>query len=223
MERELILSSLRVFNLKEGASIDAVRSAYFEKMDQKEFKIIILSDQELEKEFLKYHESYLILLKHYSTIGNEKHFANHSSDLTFRFIFNQGVYFLIKREYLKAGEKLDDAFKMNKRNVLLLIYLGFLLMKRKNYYAAEKYFLNAIKIDKNNDDAYFYLGENYYKAGKLEKAITMLEISKKLNPSNTKIAFKIKEIEERINEEMGYIPKASFFSKLRSFFKKIKL
>lgn len=220
MERELVLSSLRVFNLKEGVSMDAVRSAYFEKMDQKEFKTIILSDQELEREFLKYHESYLILLKHYSTIGNEKHFTNHSSDLTFKFIFNQGIYFFIKREYLKAGEKLDDAFKMNNRNVLLLIYLGFLLMKRKNHYAAEKYFLNAIKIDKNNEDAYFYLGENYYRAGKLEKAITMFEISKHLNPLNTKIAFKIKEIEERINEEVGYVPKTSFFSKLRSFFKK---
>ena len=220
MERELVLSSLRVFNLKEGVSIDDVRAAYFEKMDQKEFRTIILSDQELEKEFLKYHESYLILLKHYSTIGNGKHFTNHSSDLTFKFIFNQGLYFLIKREYLKAGEKLDDAFKMNKKNVLLLIYLGFLLMKRKNYYAAEKYFLNAIKIDKDNDDAYFYLGENYYRAGKLEKAITMFETSKNLNPSNTKIAFKIKEIEERIDEEMGYVSKTSFFSKLRSFFKK---
>jgi len=220
MERELVLSSLKVFSLKEDASIDAVRSAYFEKMDQKEFKIIILSDQELEKEFLKYHESYLILLNHYSAIGNEKHFTEYSSDLTFKFIFNQGIYFLIKRKYLKAGEKLDDAFKMNNKNVLLLIYLGILLKKRKNYYAAEKYFLNAIKIDKSNDDAYFYLGENYYRAGKLEKAITMFETSKNLNPSNTKIAFKIKEIKDRINEETSYFSKTSFFSKLRNLFKK---
>ncbi len=220
MERELILKALSIFNLREGVKVEEVRHAYFEKMDQKQFKRIILSDQHLEKEFFKYHESYLILIKHYSKIGNEKYFTNYSSDLTFKFIFNQGIYFLIKREYLKAGEKLDDAFKMNNRNVLLLIYLGFLLMKRKNYYAAEKYFLNAIKIDKDNDDAYFYLGENYYRAGKLEKAITMFEISKNLNPLKTATAFKIKEIEERINEETGYVPKTSFISKLTSFFKK---
>jgi tetratricopeptide (TPR) repeat protein len=220
MERELILNALSIFNLKEGVKIEEVRHAYFEKIDQKQFKRIILSDQHLEREFLKYHGSYLILLKHYSNIGDGTYFSNYSSDLIFKFFFNQGVYYLINRQYIKASEKLEDAYKINNKNVLLLIYIGILLMIRKNYYAAEKYFLNAITIDKDNDDAFFYLGENYYRAGKLKKAVNMFETSKNLNPLKTATAFKIKEIEERINEETGYVSKTSFISKLASFFKK---
>lgn len=220
MEKELILNALSLFNLKEDIKIEEVRNAYFEKTDQKQFKRIILSDQHLESEFLKYHGSYLILLKHYSKIGDEKYFSNYSSDLIFKFFFNQGIYYLINRQYIKASEKLEDAYKINNKDALLLIYIGILLMKRKNYYAAEKYFLNAITIDKDNDDAFFYLGENYYRAGKLKKAINMFETSKNLNPLKTATAFKIKEIEERIDEETYYVSKPSFISKLTSFFKK---
>jgi tetratricopeptide (TPR) repeat protein len=220
MERELILNALSIFNLREGVKVEEIRHAYFEKMDQKQFKRIILSDQHLEREFLKYHGSYLILLKHYSKIGNGTSFANYSSDFIFKFFFNQGIYYLINRQYIKASEKLEDAYKINNKNALLLIYIGILLMIRKNYYAAEKYFLNAITIDKDNDDAFFYLGENYYRAGKLKKAINMFEASKNLNPLKTATAFKIKEIEERISEETGYVSKTSFISKLASFFKK---
>ena len=87
MERELILNALSIFNLREGVKVEEIRHAYFEKMDQKQFKKIILSDQHLEREFLRYHGSYLILLKHYSEIGDETYFSNYASDLVFKFFF----------------------------------------------------------------------------------------------------------------------------------------
>jgi tetratricopeptide (TPR) repeat protein len=86
---------------------------------------------------------------------------------------------------------------VDKMDVLVLIYMGILLLKRKNYYAAEKYIQDALKIDKQNDDAWFYLGESYLKAGEYRKALNMFETVRNLNPSHSDLGQRIKEIKER--------------------------
>ena len=105
-----------------------------------------------------------------------------SSDQLAKFFYNQGVYALCKDNYLLAGEKFHEAYKLNKRNIYLLIYLGIILTVRKNYYAAEKYFSDAIKRDPNYDDAWFYAAENYFKAGNFEQAFEYLREDQETEP-----------------------------------------
>jgi tetratricopeptide (TPR) repeat protein len=109
------------------------------------------------------------------------------------FLFNSGVYHLLKQNYIKAGEKLQQAYKSKSGDVLTIVYLGILLMLRKNFFAAEKYFLDAAKIDPNNEDAWFYAAENYSRAGKDNKALEMYSKVKALNPLRKEIDAKILE------------------------------
>jgi tetratricopeptide (TPR) repeat protein len=116
----------------------------------------------------------------------------------FQFHFNQGVHYFIHRNYIKAGKKFQEAYKINNTSIPVLLYLGLLLLKRKNPYAAEKYFKEVVQLDQNNDDAWFYLGESYLNAGELRKALTMFETAKTLNPGRHEVASRIKEIKNKL-------------------------
>ena len=191
---EAVIRALRVFNLPNDSSLAEVRKAYLDFTAQKKFQEIFLGNEELENEFVKYYESYMLFLKYQPSAQNEA--GQLPAETVFSLILNQGIYFLINQKYLKAGEKLQEAYKLDQQHVLLLIYMGILLIKRKNYYAAEKYLLQATMIDRNCDGAWYYLGETYQKTGKLDKALKMFETAKVLNPLRQEVAHRIKEIRE---------------------------
>jgi len=197
MDDELLKAALVALGLKEDASLADVRASYLAKTTQGRFQTVILGDEHLEKDFTRYYKSYITLLKHYS--------ESESTDLNFypqdqivKFHFNQGLYFIINRDYMKAMEKFQEAHRLDKKDVLVLLYMGILLMKLKNYYAAEKYFLEAVDIDPQSDDGWFYLGENYLKAGELKKALSMFESAKRLDPNRKEIAFRLREIRDKM-------------------------
>lgn len=184
-------------NIKEDASLADVRASYLTKTTQNRFQAVILGDEHLEKEFSMYYKSYITLLKHFA--------ESESADLNFyppdqivKFHFNQGLYYIINQNYIKAMEKFQEAHQLDKKDVLVLLYMGILLMKLKNYYAAEKYFQEAVDIDPQSDDGWFYLGENYLKAGEFKKALSMFETAKRLNPSRREIAFRLREIRDKM-------------------------
>jgi tetratricopeptide (TPR) repeat protein len=196
---ETIIKSLKVYNLKENATISDMRTAYLERTSQNKFQKVFFGDEQIEKEFLKYYEAYMVYLKNYE--DEREDLSNYSSDMVFKFTLNQGLYYMIRQQYMKAFEKFQEAFKLKNTNVTLLVYLSIILIKRKNYYAAEKYLNQATELDKNNDDAWFYLGETYVETGNLKKALKMFETCRVLNPLRSEVAAKLKDIKVRLGIE----------------------
>jgi len=195
---EYLEELLRLFNLGKGASLPEILEKYLEKTLQIKFQRIIVNQDILKEEFVRLHEAFLKILKIYQAANKKMEMSFFSQDQLAKFFYNQGLYALCKDNYLQAGEKFHEAYKLNKRNIFLLIYLGIILTVRKNFYAAEKYFSDALKRDPNYDDACFYTAENFFKAGNYRLALEFYEKTKKLNPSYNEINFRIKGTKEAI-------------------------
>jgi tetratricopeptide (TPR) repeat protein len=211
---EYLEDLLNLFNLGKGALLPEIVEKYFEKTLQIKFQRIIIAEDSLKEEFLRYHEAFVKILKIYQTADHKLGMNLFSSDQLWKFFFNQGVYALCKDNYLQAGEKFLETYKINKQNVFLLIYLGIILTVRKNYYAAEKYFSDAIKRDPDNNDVWFYAAENYFKAGSYKKAIEYFEKAKKLNPANIEIAFRLKDCHEAMQKKINKVEKDTLLRRL---------
>lgn len=207
-------AALVALGLREDASVTEIRAAYLEKSTHNRFHKVILADEHLEKDFVRLYRAYVTLLKYHSQSENVNDLSDYPPNQIGTFHFNQGLYFLIKQNYLKAMDKFQEAYKFNKEDELVLIYMGVLLVKRKNYYAAEKYFLDAVKLDKQNDEAWFQLGENYLRAEEYRKALNMFETAKNLNPSRTEIAHKIKELKDKLSGKARPEKQPSFLDRL---------
>jgi len=214
MEHEWVKAAFLVLGLGEDISFTEIRAAYLEKTSQRKFQQVILSDEHLEKDFVKYYKAYITLLKHYSESETADDLSDYPQDNIGKFHFNQGLYYLINQNYIKAMEKFEHAYTTNKKDVLVLLYMGILLLKRKNYYAAEKYFLDAVNIDEENDEAWFYLGENYLRAEEYKKALKIFETARDLNPARDEIAFKIKEIKEKVGHKYPVKKKKSLLDRI---------
>ena len=214
---EYLEELLRLFNLGKGAPIAAVLEKYLEKTLQIKFQRIIINQDILKEEFVRFHEVFLKLLKIYQAGDKKLEMSLFSSDQLAKFFYNQGVYALCKDNYLLAGEKFHEAYKLNKRNIYLLIYLGIILTVRKNFYAAEKYFSDALQRDPNYDDAWYYAAENLFKAGNFRKALEFYEKTKNLNPSYNEINFRIKETKEAIIRKQRAGKKESLLRKIVNY------
>jgi tetratricopeptide (TPR) repeat protein len=215
---ESVLEALITLDLEQGATITEIRGQYLGKTSRDKFQHGVLVDEHLQKEFDKYHSAYVTLAQHLTEGDQASDLQYYPPDQVFQFHFNQGVHYFIHQNYIKAGEKFHEAYKINNTSIPVLLYLGLLLLKRKNFYAAEKYFKEAVQFDQDNDDAWFYLGESYLEAGELRKALTMFETAKKLNPGRHEVAFRIKEIMDRLKVKSIKTKKPSV---IQRFFKKL--
>ena len=83
--------------------------------------------------------------------------------------------------YLKALEKLQKAYKSDKKNPDILNYLGFTLRKTGKLKEAEKYYLAGLKINPKHNGINEYLGELYVKTDRLELAKERLAVLKNCN------------------------------------------
>lgn len=212
-----IKESLVELGLQNDASVTEIRAEYLDKTMSPKFNRVLSSEEEhLQEEFVNIYSAYVTLMKHHAQTGADAvaDMSLYPPDQVFQFQFNQGVYLFIKEDYIKAGEKFQQAYKMNPKHQTLLLYMGILLLKRKSYYAAEKYFKDAIAIDKNNDDAWFYLAESYLKAHEYRKAMTMYETAKNLNPGRTEIAYKLRDIKQLLADKAKGGKKKSFIARL---------
>jgi len=214
---EYLEELLRLFNLGKGAALPEILEKYLEKTLQIKFQRIIINQDILKEEVMRLHETFLRILKIYQAADKKLEMGSFSSDQLAKFFYNQGVYALCKDNYLLAGEKLHEAYKLNKRNIYLLIYMGIILMVRKNYYAAEKYLSDAIKRDPNYDDAWFYAAENYFKAGNFGNAYEHYEKARKLNPAYNEINFRIKDTKEAIIKKQRAGKKDSLLRRLVTY------
>jgi len=213
---------LQTLGLKRDASVSDVRATYLQLTSQNKFRKVLLAEERLQKEFTRYHEAYVSLLHQYEEEGAGSDPNYYPPDQVARFLFNSGVYHILKQNYIKAGEKLQQAYKSNSRDSLTIAYLGILLMLRKNFFAAEKYFLDAAKIDPNNEDAWFYAAENYSRAGNDKKALEMYSKVKALNPLRKETDAKILESAKKSGVKIKdpNAPGHPLLKKISSFFKK---
>tara|TARA_B100001540_G_C15629789_1_gene561589 strand:- start:140 stop:625 length:486 start_codon:yes stop_codon:yes gene_type:complete len=83
--------------------------------------------------------------------------------------------------YVKALEKLQQAYKTDRNNPDILNYLGFTLRKTGKLKEAEKYYLAGLKIKPDHNGINEYLGELYVKTGRIELAKERLAILKNCN------------------------------------------
>lgn len=192
---EVEIEYLNVLGLKDGATLSEIQDHYLEKTFQPKFRDYFVEDESLKEEFLRYYRAYARLLNSGSWADDpHKNPSFYPPGKAYKFLFNQGLYFFINGEYIKAGEKFQAAFDLHGDDLAVSIYLGVLLLKRKSYYAAEKYFSKAVVKDPQNEDALYFLGVSFQKAGNNEKAIEAFNRVKQLNPSRTEVAYRLKEI-----------------------------
>ena len=83
-----------------------------------------------------------------------------------------------KKLYSQAFEKLNKAYKSDKKNADILNYMGFTSRKTDNYKAAENYYLKGLDIDPKHNGINEYLGELYVQTDRIDKANERLAVLK---------------------------------------------
>ncbi len=207
-------NSTKILKLKGQPTSKEITNAYINLTFAPKFRKVFILNEELVNEFVKYHEAYVVAIRELSMQIGEANPDFYPADQLFNLLFNQGVYHFLKENYLKAGEKLEEAARMNNKDILTQIYLGIILMKRKNYYAAERYFLRSIELDKENEYAWYFLGKTYLKADKLTKASATFRKVENLSFFNNEIAAKTKDAFREIEKLRFKKEKKSLLSRV---------
>ena len=83
--------------------------------------------------------------------------------------------------YLQAFEKLNTAYKSDKKNPDILNYMGFTSRKTGNFKDAESYYLKGLDLDPKHNGINEYLGELYVQTNRIEKANERLAVLKNCN------------------------------------------
>ena len=80
--------------------------------------------------------------------------------------------------YLQAFEKLNTAYKSDKKNPDILNYMGFTSRKTGNFNEAENYYLAGLDLDPKHNGINEYLGELYVQTNRIDKAKERLAVLK---------------------------------------------
>ena len=86
-----------------------------------------------------------------------------------------------KKLYAQAFDKLEKAYKSDKKNPDILNYMGFTTRKVGNFDKAEKFYLEGLKIKPNHYGINEYLGELYVQTNRIDKANERLKVLKNCN------------------------------------------
>tara|TARA_Y100000816_G_scaffold277163_1_gene247031 strand:+ start:94 stop:585 length:492 start_codon:yes stop_codon:yes gene_type:complete len=86
-----------------------------------------------------------------------------------------------KKLYAQAFDKLEKAYKSDKKNPDILNYMGFTTRKVGNFDKAEKFYLEGLKIKPNHNGINEYLGELYVQTNRIDKANERLKVLKNCN------------------------------------------
>jgi Flp pilus assembly protein TadD len=78
--------------------------------------------------------------------------------------------------YLKAYNKFEKAYNLDKKNPDILNYLGYTLRKTGNLEKAEVYYLKGLELDAGHLGINEYLGELYIQTNRIELAKKRLEV-----------------------------------------------
>ena len=86
-----------------------------------------------------------------------------------------------KKLYAQAFDKLEKAYKSDKKNPDILNYMGFTTRKVGNFNQAEKFYLEGLKIKPDHNGINEYLGELYVQTNRIDKANERLKVLKNCN------------------------------------------
>jgi len=86
-----------------------------------------------------------------------------------------------KKLYAEAFNKLEKAYKSDKKNPDILNYMGFTTRKTGNFEKAEKFYLEGLSLKPNHNGINEYLGELYVQTNRIDKANERLEVLKSCN------------------------------------------
>ena len=86
-----------------------------------------------------------------------------------------------KKLYSQAFNKLEKAYKSDKKNPDILNYMGFTTRKTGNFEKAEKFYLQGLSLEPNHNGINEYLGELYVQTNRIDKANERLEVLKSCN------------------------------------------
>jgi len=214
MNTTFLSNSLRTLKLKGASSIAEITNAYLNLTGSQKFRKIFILDEQVKGEYVKYHEAYVLAIREFSANSSEAVQVFYPPEDLFNILFNQGLYYLLKEDYLKAGEKFEEAVRINKEDSLSQLYLGLILKKRKNYYAAERYFLKSIELDRENEYAWFFLGQTYLNANKLNKASSAFRKTETLSFYNNEISAETKDAFIEIERIRMKANKKSFITRV---------
>ena len=86
-----------------------------------------------------------------------------------------------KKLYAQAFNKLEKAYKSDKKNPDILNYMGFTTRKTGNFEKAEKFYLEGLSLKPNHNGINEYLGELYVQTNRIDKANERLEVLRNCN------------------------------------------
>ena len=86
-----------------------------------------------------------------------------------------------KKLYSQAFNKLEKAYKSDKKNPDILNYMGFTTRKTGNFEKAEKFYLEGLSLKPNHNGINEYLGELYVATNRIELANERLKILESCN------------------------------------------
>ena len=86
-----------------------------------------------------------------------------------------------KKLYAQAFDKLEKAYKSDKKNPDILNYMGFTTRKTGNFEKAEKFYLEGLSFKPNHNGINEYLGDLYVQTNRIDKANERLEVLKSCN------------------------------------------
>ena len=86
-----------------------------------------------------------------------------------------------KKLYSQAFNKLEKAYKSDKKNPDILNYMGFTTRKIGNFEKAEKFYLEGLSLKPNHHGINEYLGELYVQTNRIDKANERLNVLKGCN------------------------------------------
>ena len=86
-----------------------------------------------------------------------------------------------KKLYAQAFNKLEKAYKSDKKNPDILNYMGFTTRKTGNFEKAEKFYLEGLSLEPNHNGINEYLGELYVYTDRHNLAVERLEVLKSCN------------------------------------------
>ena len=83
-----------------------------------------------------------------------------------------------RKLYAQAFNKLEKAYKSDKKNPDILNYMGFTTKKTGNFEKAEKFYLEGLSLKPDHNGINEYLGELYVQTNRIDKANERLEVLK---------------------------------------------
>lgn len=101
-----------------------------------------------------------------------------------------------KYRHVEKAPKTQEQKEMMRTKIVQLMEKGTQAVKDQEYGEAEAVYVDVIRLDQKNVEAYQALGEVYWKKKDYDHAFETLEFAKKLDPKNDRLYYTLGQIHE---------------------------